>query len=331
MRQVYRRTRVIFLLVLAYALPIITKDPYVLHLANMACIYAMLTLSLNVLIGFTGQFSVGHAAFYGIGAYSSALLVTKLGMPIWVGFIAAGVISAMFGLMLGLPTLRLRGFYLGVVTLGFGEIMHQVFVNAIAITNGPKGVTGIPAPSIGPILLNTYGKYYFLSITLLVITIALCYRLLYSRVGRALLAIRENEVAAEATGISSTYYKVMAFSISACIAGVAGALYAHEIMFISPESFVGSESVSVLSMMVVGGVGSIPGSVAGAIALTIVPEYLRQFGDLRLVLYGLAILIMIIYSPRGIGGWIAWVDRMLSGPTRPRTAHTGGGTHASNP
>ncbi|MEW6244373.1 MAG: branched-chain amino acid ABC transporter permease [Bacillota bacterium] len=313
MRTLYKKYRTVALLLLAYALPVLTRDPYVLHLANMACIFAILTLSLNILTGFTGQFSVGHAAFYGIGAYTSSLLAVKAGAPVWLGFLAAPVVAAIFGILLGLPTLRLRGFYLGVVTLGFGEIMYQVFVNWISLTNGPKGLTGVPAPRIGSIVLDTYGSYYFLSITLLVLTIVIAYRLLYSRVGRALMAIRENETAAEATGINSTYYKVMAFCISASLAGMAGALYAHEIMFVSPESFVNAESVSILSMMVVGGIGSIPGSVVGAITLTLVPEYLRSFGDLRLVVYGLAIVLMVIYSPQGIGGWITRVDQYLSG------------------
>ncbi|HHY46614.1 MAG TPA: branched-chain amino acid ABC transporter permease [Firmicutes bacterium] len=313
MRSLYSKLKIPVMLVVLYGLPFVTQDPYVMHLANMAMIYSILALSLNVLTGFTGQFSVGHAAFYGIGAYTSGLITVKLGWPIWAGFIAAGVIAGLAGLLLGIPTLRLRGLYLAVATLGFGEIVYQILVNWVSLTNGPKGLTGVPSPTIGPWRLDMYHSYYYLSATALIVVVFLVYRLYYSRVGRAMLAIRENELAAEAMGINSTYYKITAFTISSFFAGIAGALYAHEIMFVSPESFVNAESVSILCMMVVGGVGSIPGSIVGAIALTIIPEYLRAVGDWRLVLYGAVIVLMVTYAPQGLGGWITALDHWLAG------------------
>jgi len=329
MRSIYPRIRTIVLLAALYSLPLFTRDPYVMHLCNMAMIYSILSLSLNVLTGFTGQFSVGHAAFYGIGAYASAILTTKLGAPIWVGFIAAGVIAGVAGAALGIPSLRLRGLYLAVTTLGFGEIVYQLIVNWVSLTNGPRGLIGVPAPVIFGWVLDTYDKYYFLSATLLVLTIFMVTRIYHSRVGRAMLSIRENELAAEAMGINSTYYKVMAFVVAAFFAGVAGALYAHEIRFISPESFVSQESTTILCMMVVGGVGSIAGSVLGAFVLTFAPEYLRAVGDWRLVLYGATIVLMVTYAPHGLGGIITMLEHRLTHGRRPKLKAGGDGTTAA--
>lgn len=313
MRELYKKYRVFAIIIIGLALPLFVSDPYALHLANLAGIYSILALSLNLLTGCTGQFSMGQAGFYGIGAYTSAILSAKLGLPIWIGFISAGVVACMFGFVLGLPTLRLKGLYLGVATLGFGEIMYQVFVNWDKVTNGPMGITGVPAPTIGPFVLNNYRSYYYLTFVTLVIITILMQNLINSRMGRALLAIKGNEVAAEAMGINSTRFKVMAFMCSAFMAGIAGSLYAHEIKFISPESFVGSESAAILAMMVVGGIGNIPGSILGATALVVIPEYLRQFGDLRLVLYGIAIVAIVIFAPEGIGGALNRINDYLSG------------------
>jgi branched-chain amino acid transport system permease protein len=313
MRHLYKKYKVILILIAALLLPVFVDNPYALHVANLAGIFAILTLSLNLLTGCTGLFSVGHAAFYGIGAYTSAILTVKLGLPIWAGFIAAGVVAALFGLALGLPTLRLRGLYLAVATLAFGEIMYQVFVNWEAVTNGTKGITGVPAPQIGPFLLNSYRSYYYLILVVLVVVVVLSQNLIKSRVGRALLAIREDQMAAEAMGVNSTKFKVIAFMSSAFFAGIAGSLYVHEVRFLSPETFISAESAAILAMMVVGGIGHIPGSILGGIALTVIPEYLRSFGDLRLVLYGASIVIIVIFVPRGIGGAIDFVDELISG------------------
>lgn len=313
MRKFYEKYIIYVLILIALALPLLIKSPYWLHLANLAGIYAILTLSLNLLTGCTGQFSVGHAGFYGIGAYASAIVTTKLGLPIWVGFIFAGILAAMFGVLIGIPTLRLKGLLLGVATMGFGEIMYQIFVNWEPVTNGTKGITGVPSPTFGPIVLNSYHKYYYLVLLFVVITTILILNLINSRVGRAFLAIRENEVAAEAMGINSTKFKVIAFTCSAFAAGIAGALYAHEVNFISPESFMAAESSTILAMVVVGGIGHLPGSLLGAIVLTLIPEYLRSFGDIRLVIYGAAIVAIIIFAPEGFGGLIDRINDLIKG------------------
>lgn len=313
MRKIFEKYKVIILILIAMALPQFVENRYWLHLANLAGIYAILTLSLNLLTGCTGQFSVGHAGFYGIGAYTSAVLTVKLGLPVWAGFVCAGLMAAFFGVLIGIPTLRLKGLFLGVATMGFGEIMYQIFVNWESVTNGTKGITGVPAPSIGPIVIDSYAKYYYLILFFVVITTILILNLIDSRVGRAFLAIRENEVAAEAMGINSTRYKVLAFTVSAFFAGIAGALYAHEVRFISPESFMAAESSTILAMVVVGGIGHLPGSILGAIALTIIPEFLRSVGDIRLVIYGAAIVAIIIFAPEGFGGLLDKVNEIING------------------
>lgn len=312
MGKFYKKYKIYIVILIGLMLPLFVSDDYILHLANLAGIFAILTLSLNLLTGCTGQFSVGQAAFYGIGAYTSAILTAKLGLPVFVGFIGAGIVTSLFGLLLGLPTARLKGIYLGVATMGFGEIMYQVFVNWEPVTNGAMGITGVPAPQIGPLTFDGYRSYYYIVLIVLIVVTALLYNLINSRVGRAFLAIKENEVAAEAMGIDSTKFKIIAFMCSAFLAGIAGSLYAHEVKFVSPETFVNSESSEILAMMVVGGIGSIPGSILGAAVLVIVPEVLRSVGDFRLVIYGAAVVAIIIFAPQGMGGLVSKIDEILS-------------------
>ena len=311
--KLYKAGRYPIVLLIAALLPLLTKNNYFLHIANQALLFAIMTLSLNLLTGCTGLFSVGHIAFYGIGAYTSAILTTRFAVPVLLGIVAGGVVAGLFGLVLGVPTLRLRGLYLTISTLAFGEIMYQLFVNWDAVTQGARGIKGIPSPAVFGVALDTYAKFYYLALAFTIVTILLCHNLLRCRTGRAMLAIRENDIAAEGMGINLVKYKIIAFVISSFFAGIAGALYAHEVHYISPESFVSAESTAVLAMMVVGGIGSIPGAVIGGVALTIIPEYLRAFGDIRLVIYGVAIVVIIIFAPKGIGGALLWLERLLTG------------------
>ncbi len=322
---IYRYTRIPLVLLLALLFPLFAPNNYWLHIANIAGIFAICSLSLNLLTGCTGLFSVGHIAFYGLGSYTAAILSTRLELPFYVTLPCAGLVAMVFGLLLGIPTLRLKGLYLGVATLAFGEIAYQVFVNWDAVTNGTRGILGIPSPVLLGFEFRDYKSYYYLVLFFLVLVIILCRNLIHSRTGRALLSIRENAIAAEAMGINIVRYKMIAFAASAFFAGIAGALYAYEVHFISPESFVGAESVSVLAMMVVGGIGSIPGSVVGAIVLSVIPEVLRSAGDIRLVLYGAAIVGIIIFAPKGLGGAIEWVDNRLCGRYKPKAKNEKGG------
>lgn len=311
--KVYKHSRLWVLLALAILFPLLVENKYYLHVANLSMMFAILTLSLNILSGCTGLMSVGHIAFYGIGAYTSAILTAKLGWPILVGVVAAGLISALASLLLGLPTMRLRGMYFAVATLAFGEVIYQVFVNWVSVTEGTKGIKGVPSPEFLGISFKSYDKYYYLVLAALVITILLAYNLIHSRPGRAMLSIRENDIAAEAMGVNIVAYKLIAFMTAAFFAGVAGALYAHEVHYVSPETFASSESAAVLAMMVVGGIGSIPGAILGGVALTVLPEMLRSFGNVRLVIYGAAVVAIIIFAPKGLGGLIEWLDARLTG------------------
>lgn len=312
-QRVYSRSRVWVILAVALVFPFLGANNYLLHNANISMMFAILTISLNILSGFTGLMSVGHIAFFGIGAYTAAILSTTYQMPIWIGFIAAGVISALFSLLLGLPTMRLKGMYFSVATLAFGEIVYQIIKNWESVTKGTKGITKIPEITIFGFSFKSYDRFYYLMLLGLIVVIVLTYNLKNSRAGRAMLAIRANDIAAEAMGVNVVTYKLVAFMVSAFFAGIAGAFYAHEMRYVSPETFASVESSTLLAMMVVGGIGSIPGAILGGTVLTILPEVLRFIGDFRLVLYGAAVVAIIIFAPKGIGGLIDYLDELFSG------------------
>lgn len=315
--KIYEKTRVWILLIIAAILPLTGLSNYWLHVLNIGGIFAICTLSLNLLTGCTGLFSVGHIAFYGIGSYTAAVLNTKFQVPFLIATLAGGLLAMIFGIILGMPALRLKGLYLAISTLAFGEIAYRVFLNWEVVTNGSRGILGIKAPvlNLGFMEINfkSYDTYYYIVLIFLVLMIVFMRNIIYSRTGRALLSIRESEIAAQALGVNTVQYKIIAFAASSFFAGIAGALYAYEVHFISPESFISTESTSVLAMMVVGGIGSIPGSIAGAFVLTMIPELLRAAGDIRLVLYGAAIVAIIIFAPKGLGGIIEWADNKLCG------------------
>lgn len=311
--KIYKKTRIWIILAVAACLPLIITNNYWLHILNLGGIFAICSLSLNLLTGCTGLFSVGHIAYYGIGAYTAAVLATRFHVPFLISLLCSGLLAMVFGILLGMPALRLKGLYLAISTLAFGEIAYKVFLNWEAVTNGSRGIRGIKAPVLFGIDFKTYQTYYYLVLIFLIITVVLIRNIIHSRVGRALLSIRESEIAASAMGVDTVRYKIIAFATSSFFAGISGCLYAYEVHFISPESFVSQESITVLAMMVVGGIGSISGSIAGAFVLIMIPEVLRSVGDIRLVLYGAAIVAIIIFAPKGLGGLIDWLDQVLSG------------------
>ncbi len=284
-------------------------DQYLLGVMTMAAINVILTASLNLINGFTGQFSIGHAGFMGIGAYISALLSLYAHWPFWLVLVAGALAAAMAGLLIGLPTLRLRGDYLAIATLGFGEIIRVVILN-IPFTGGPRGLPGIPN------LTN-----FFVAEGVMVVSLALLYNLVNSAHGRAFLAVREDEIAAETMGINTTMYKVIAFTIGAGFAGVAGGLFAHHLMFINPASFSFLKSIEILVMLVLGGLGSLTGSVVAAVGLTFLPEYLRQFADYRMVLYSALLIVLMLTRPQGLFGKKELTDLL----------RFGGGNNLGNP
>ncbi len=266
------------------------------------CINIILAVSLNLITGFTGQFSLGHAGFMSIGAYACAIITLK--MPSLSGFILgilAGAVSAAFvGFMIGLPTLRLRGDYLAIATLGMSEIIKVVFLN-LDITNGAAGLSGIPR------FVNWIWLFIFTAGTVVAIT-----NFLQTSHGRACISIREDEIAADAMGVNTTKYKVLAFTFGAFCAGIAGALYSSYFYFIKPGLFGFLKSIDVLVIVVLGGLGSIPGSILAAVLLALISTVLQSFSEVRMVIYALLLIIIMIFLPQGLMGSKDTTNKILS-------------------
>jgi len=287
--------------VLVLLLPWWVHDRYLLHLLAMAGIAAFLAVGVTLLLGVAGQVSLGQAGFYAVGAYASALLTTRLGWPFWVALPSAGAAAAVAALALG-PVFRLRGHFLAVATVAFGEIVRLVLINWSAVTNGPRGIIGIPPPGIGSRVIESVAAYYYLVLILLGATLLVGVRLRRGRLGRAWRALGGNAEVAEASGVPVTALKALAFALAAFAAGLAGSLYAHLVGFVSPHTFTFEESVRILAMAVVGGLGSFGGGVGGALALTLLPELLRPFEQYRLLILSGLLLMILIFFPRGLAG-----------------------------
>ena len=303
-----------------------------LRILDFALLYIMLALGLNIVVGYAGLLDLGYVAFYAVGAYCWALLASphfELHLPFWVILPIGALLAAFFGVMLGTPTLRLRGDYLAIVTLGFGEII-RIFMNnlnaPVNITNGPQGITLIDPISIFGFSLGktqtVFGLnlssphlYYYLFLLFTVLVVFVCLRLEDSRIGRAWVAIREDEMAAAASGINTRNIKLLAFGMGATFGGLSGGLFASFQGFVSPESFNLMESIMILAMIVLGGMGNIAGVILGAILVTVIPEALRYTGelqrllfgqvfidpaDLRMLLFGIALVLMMLFRPAGL-------------------------------
>ena len=277
-------------------------NDYWMHIVIMIGIFSILSMSLNVIIGYAGQFALGHAAFYGIGAYAAALLMIHFHLSFWIALPAAAVIAGFFGFLLGTPVIRLRGDYLGIVTLGFGEIVRLIFVNWIDVTRGPMGIPGIPAPTLFGYTFSGKIEFYYLILVLVLITFFVINRIVHSGVGLSLLTIREDETLAKSIGIRPNHYKLLAFTVGGFFAGIAGAFWASYISFVSPDAFRYLDSVNILAMVILGGTASLPGSILGATLLVLAPELLRYMSDYRMMLMGLAIVLMMIFKPTGFWG-----------------------------
>ena len=286
--------------------------PFFKHVLLVSLIYSTAALSLNFVAGSIGQVSLGHAAFFGLGAYTSALLTQVWQVTYWPAFLAAGVVAAVVGIPLGVPALRVRGPFLVVVTYGCGEVFKYIALN-LDITGGPAGLPGLATPSIVVSFsdLGPTGKEAFIVVALaLALLLAFLFRRIEgSRVGHAFAAIREDEIAAAAMGVNIAYHKLLAFALSAFFAGLAGSLFAHYLSFVSPDMLSSSESIMMLTMVVVGGTRSIPGAFLGAFLLTVIPELLRAVKDIVglpfdpwLVLFGLVLIVMMRVRPQGILG-----------------------------
>ena len=305
-----RRLRGLALAVLLLALPWLLPQRYFLRVVDLGLVYAVLALGLQLLVGSAGQLSLGHAAFYGTGAYTSAILVRKLGLPVELSFVAGGVVAALLGLTL-VPILRLRGNELAVATLGFGVIVHAVILNEEWLTEGPFGMMRIPPFQLGPLVFNTEFRFYFLGLAVVAGTYLAFRRLARSRFGRALEAIRQSEEAAVTSGINPVLYKSKVFVIAAFTAGLAGALFAHLNRYLNPNDFTLAESINVLIMIVVGGLRSLEGAIIGAMIIVFASEYLRAFKEYRLILFGVLLVLLMALGADGLRGLPSALARRL--------------------
>ncbi|RJQ49593.1 MAG: branched-chain amino acid ABC transporter permease [Nitrospiraceae bacterium] len=289
----------IALIAVALTLPLFMKDYYT-DVAILAGIYMILALGVNIIVGFSGLLHLGFAAFYGLGAYSNALLTTSLGLGFWSALACTLVFTSAAGFLLAFPALRLRGDYLAIVTLGFGEIIRLVLNNWDSLTHGPNGISNIPSPFLAGFELSSLTHYYYLVFCFVMIAAFIVKRVQHSRTGRAWLSIREDETAAEAMGINTRKYKFMALSFGAFWAGLAGALFASKMHFVSPESFSFMESVFIVCMIILGGIGSIPGVILGSLILVLLPEMLREVQLYRMLALGIGLVLMMIFRPQGL-------------------------------
>ena len=282
---------------------------YLLHILVIAGIYVILTLSLNLVVGYAGLAALGHAAFSCVGAYASALLALNFGVSPWLGLLAGAFTAALLGVIIGIPSVRLKGDYLALATFGFGVITYSVAKNWVSLTRGPMGLPGIPQFSVFGVQLSHIWQYLILVWLFVLLTLFVMGRIVNSPFGRILKGIREDEIATMAMGKNVNTHKIMVFVIGAFFAGIAGSLYAHYITFIDPSSFTVMESIMILLMVVFGGMGSLTGSLLGAVILVLFPEALRFLGmpssvaaPLRQMIYGLLLVVLMLKRPQGIVG-----------------------------
>jgi len=304
-----KRQILIFLIFAAAALsvPFFLKGNYLLNVLVFVGINTMLAVALNLLLGYAGQISLGHAAFFGMGAYISGIITVRFPVDPFLVMILAALCAGALAFVIGFPILKLRGHYLAMATLGFGIIMYIIFNETVDFTGGPSGLSGIPNLHVGSLIFdNDLNNYYLVWLFTLVVML-LSINLSRSRIGRALRAIHDSEVAARVMGVNARILKVQIFTVSAVISALAGSLYAHIMTFISPASFGFNFSVELLTMVVIGGLGSIYGSFLGAVILTILPEFLRVFQDFDIIIYGLMLILITMFMP---GGLISGIQKM---------------------
>lgn len=305
--------------------PAFIDDLYILRMLALGALNAIVVTGLTVFVGFTGQISIAQAAFFGLGAYTSAIVTKSLGVPFLLGVLLAGLVGAVAAFLIGMPTLRMRDNYLAMATLAFGHVMFVLFVNLVGITGGPTGFAGIPAPSIGSFLLVDIKAYFYVIAVVLILILGSARVLLNSKTGIAFRAIGQNEIAAKAVGINILNYKTFAFAFSGMCAGIAGGLYAHFDSYISPDSFTFLASVQYLIMAVVGGLGNMFGGAVGAFVLTILGEELRFFVHFQPLIYGLALILILIFAPGGLSGLLGRLGGLVSSRGSRSEQHTGSG------
>ena len=321
------------LVVLLAAIPLLPLSKYHLHVINLILVSAILAMSLDLLFGYLGQMSLAHASFYGVGAYAAALLTLHEIMPFWVATPAAMLVCGALGIVLGAPAMRLTGFYLAMATMSFGIILSTLFVQSVSITGGPNGLLNIQPPQffgvelIGP-QRGIAGNYYYLLLAATLAVFCFLRRLTGGRSGLTIAAVRESLLAAASVGINVRFVQVAVFAVSCALAGLAGSLYAHLVLYISPETFTFTNSLLALLAVVFGGIGTIWGPVVGATILTLLGELMRGFGAYQLLLYAVAIVVILRLVPHGISGLIDSVMQRYSACAGSANARARGGAGA---
>ena len=293
---------------IAYAAPIVivvltgmlVSNAYHLQLLTFIGINTLLALGLNMLMGYAGQISLGHAAFYGIGAYTTAILTVHYAISPWLALPAAILIAMAIAYIVGVPTLKLSGYYLGMGTLGFGMIVHILFREWSGVTGGASGFIGIPPLELGPVSFSSGRNYFYLVWVIVLLSLIICRRIIDSRLGRGLRSIHDGEKAARAVGVNTGKLKLQVFVLSAAFSALAGFLYAHLVYFISPGTFDFITSIRIVTMVVIGGMASIWGALLGASLLTLLPEWLHSFSEFEMVVYGLILMSVMIFLPQGL-------------------------------
>ena len=304
--MVFERNFLLAALALALVAPLLIQNEYAVHIGILIMFSTILATSFNLIVGYVGEFPLGHTAFLGIGAYTAALLSARLGMPLQVTVIAAAAVAALFGLAIGAITLRLRGPFFVIVTLCFAEVLRLIASNWIGLTNGPMGISGIEKPawtSSGSVLQQKV-MFYYVGLLLAVVSIYVSYRFVYSNIGRAAIAVRENRFVAQSVGIWPFYLGLVTFVLAAAISGIAGGFYAHYVSFVGPEVFGFSFMISMIIMVLAGGKGTLVGPVVGAAIVVLLEEYLRDFKELRFSIFGLMVIAVVLFLPRGLMGFI---------------------------
>ncbi len=295
----------IIVVILLFAVPLVIHNAFYLDAVNMVFYFIILAVALDLQMGFLGVYNFGIVGFVAIGAYTVGILTVGV-WPQWWGFWVALLIGAVFagivGVLLGLSTFRIRGDYFCIVSLGFGEIIRYVLLNWVSLTGGPMGITGVPAPRIFSLALASRGQLYWFVLILVLIVLVLTVRMKNSYLGRAWVAIREDEVAAEASGINMVQYQAINMAMAAVIAAVAGGFFAGYLNYLNPESFVSNVSLNIVCMVILGGAGSIWGAVMGAGILTLIPEIVRPLAQYSSLLYGLLMFLVMIFRPKGVLG-----------------------------
>jgi branched-chain amino acid transport system permease protein len=298
-----RITAIVIGLLAIFVPPLVVPDPFIMHLLVLSAIYAAFATSLNLVMGYSGLLSLGHQAFFGLGAYASAIL-SGLGIPLWGAVVAAGGVSTLAARGIGAVLLRMRSAFFVIATIAFAEILRIVSINWVEVTNGPMGIPGLAPLRLGPIDLSDPYLAYYPAAILAAMSVAVTALVVKSRIGNALVAMREAEYVARSVGIDTTRYALWSVLISAFIAGLAGSMYAHYVQFVSPDVFYFGIIVSLVVMVLAGGMGTLVGPVLGALVFTILPELLRASDRYRLVIYGAIIVLLVRFAPEGLWGLV---------------------------